>query len=327
MSYARCPTPVSLYSSHNYHLNDLDSLGWELTVCNSLHPEKSPCRSVLKRSRSYGAALFDFLSRHMPMERIRSIVEIGGGYGFLMQDFLKRLDGPKVLMVDISPYLLEKQKETLKGYPVQFRREDFLETDPAIMRDMDLAVLNESLGDFPVVLNMGRDAFNTHHDGADACLEEVWGLFEKYALDMPAAELFHFNIGAIRAVEKLCASGVGYIFLCEHSCESEVPGQLKPFVRLAAAGIPEKISLRGHDEYTIKFSYLQKVARFFNYTSVRGPLADFLEFDFTPGLRFILASHAVAKDEYEIIRHFIGDLYKYEYLILMKSDTGQPPAD
>ncbi|MFB3925339.1 MAG: hypothetical protein ACE14T_04735, partial [Syntrophales bacterium] len=63
MSYARCPTPVSLYSSHNYHLNDLDSLGWELTVCNSLHPEKSPCRSVLKRSRSYGAALFDFLSR------------------------------------------------------------------------------------------------------------------------------------------------------------------------------------------------------------------------------------------------------------------------
>ena len=113
-------------------------------------------------------------------------------------------------------------------------------------------------------------------------------------------------------------SGIPYIFLGEHSCEAIVPEILLLLVHIESTGIPEKISLMGHDEYSIKLSYLQRIAEAFGYTSFRGPFADFIPFTLTEQVRYALASQGRGRDDDEIICQFIEDLYKYEYLVLIK---------
>ena len=73
----------------------------------------------------------------------------------------------------------------------------------------------------------------------------------------------------------------------------------------------------GHDEYTIRFSDLVRVAEQFGYRVVRGQYKDFITYEYTDAINFILTSGS-QKDEHEIIRQFIEDLYKYEYLVLIR---------
>jgi hypothetical protein len=152
----------------------------------------------------------------------------------------------------------------------------------------------------------------------DPNLRRVRFLFERYCFNQPKQETFNLNIGAIDALEKLCASGIPYIYLGEHSCEAAVPEALRSLINIESAGDPERIALMGHDEYSIKFSYLQQIAHAFSYTSIRGSFADYIPFDLTEELKFIMASQGRYKDEDEAICQFIEDLFKYEYLILMK---------
>ncbi|MBA4419039.1 MAG: hypothetical protein C0392_14210 [Syntrophus sp. (in: bacteria)] len=308
----------TINSTKEYHLNQLNTLGWELTICNALYPENSPLRKHLRNNDSYGHLLYDYLYRLLPMGGIKKVIEIGGGYGYLMKDFLDRNESLEVSMVDISPYLLQKQKETLRHHDVSYREEDFLEVDPAVLAGFDLAVLNENLGDFPTLTNLSCNIFESAPEMIDPNLKRVQYVFEQYSFDRPKEETFNLNIGAINALEKLCASGIPYIYLGEHSCEASAPQPLRHLINIESAEDPEKISLMGHDEYSIKFSYLQQIAHAFNYASIRGPFADYVPFDVTEELRFIMASQGRYKDEDEVVCQFIEDLYKYEYLILMK---------
>ncbi|NLW34846.1 hypothetical protein [Syntrophorhabdus aromaticivorans] len=307
-----------LNSTKSYHVYELGTLGWELTVCNALYPPQTPIRKILLHDDSYGHFLYDYLSRLVPMADIRKVLEIGGGYGYLMKDFLDRNSSLRPCMLDISPFLLQRQKETLEGHDIFYREEDFLETDPAVLTGFDLAVLNENLGDFPTLVNLSEEFFEPPAQVIDPNLKRALDLFERYNFERPAQGLFNFNIGAIEALEKICASGVPYVYLGEHSCEAAVPGHLQSMIHVDSKGSPERISLKGHDEYTIKMSYLEKIAHTFHYTSVRGPFADFIPVDFTDRLRFILASQGRYGDEDEMICQFVEDLYKYEYLVLAK---------
>ena len=45
-----------------------------------------------------------------------------------------------------------------------------------------------------------------------------------------------------------------------------------------------------------------------------------LEIEWNERLRHILASPSLADEESEIIRHFVEDLYQYEYLIFIKEN-------
>ena len=310
-------------STKAYHVRELKTLGWELTVCNALHPEGSPIRKILKRDASYGKLLSDYLSRIIPMEKVKKVIEIGGGYGFLMKDFLTENHFEAITMLDISPFLLQKQRDILHMECIDFWEKDFLDTDTSLLRGVDLAVLNEILGDFPTVTGLGPEIFDKNKKKKDKIQIKIGDLFERYMLDRPAAYPFNFNLGAMEAIEKLCVSGAPYIFISEHSCEAVVSEPYRLFVPVSAPGFPERIRLRGHDEYTIKFSHLEAVARSFGYKSVRGPLADIIEFDFSDRVRFILSSHSVEKDEHEIIRHFIEDLFQYEYLLLIGYSPGK----
>lgn len=308
-----------LNSTEEYHKGKLGSLGWELTVCNTLHPSDTPVRKFLVRSDSYGYLLHDHLKRFFPLEKIEKVIEIGGGYGYLMKDLLDRCGHFKACMLDISPVLLEKQKETLKGHDVSYRLEDAMKTDQAMLGQYGLAILNENLGDFPALIDLDiRILERASYNVKDPIAKKVAGYFETYGLERPAIELFNLNIGAMEMTEKLCLAGIPYIFIGEHSCEAKAPRALGPYINLLSDGNPRRITLKGHDEYTIKFSYLQKIAGYHGYETVRGPFADYLVPNLTEHLKAILASRGLYSDNEEAVCHFISDLYEYEYLVLKK---------
>jgi hypothetical protein len=309
----------SLNTTKAYHTNQLNTLGWELTVCNALYPEKTPIRRILARDDSYGHQLYKYLDQLIPMKNIKKIIEIGGGYGYLMKDFLDCATSLEPCMLDISPYLLRQQKETLKEHHVTYREEDLLDTDKTFLGGFDMAILNENLGDFPTLVNLDQEIFELSSGTADQSLAEAIHLFEQYKLDRPMSETFNLNLGALQTLEKLCTSGIPYIFLGEHSCEAAVPDDLPLPVHIESTGAPEKIPLKGHDEYSIKISYLQKIAEAFRYTAFRGPFADFIPFTITEDLRSIMVSQGRFSDDDEIICQFIEDLYKYEYLVLINA--------
>lgn len=299
-----------------YHIDHLDTLGWELTVCNALDPDASPCRSILKKNDSYGHLLYDYLSRFFPMQSLRKIIEIGGGYGYLMRDFIDRNKSLQPTMLDISPYLLQRQRLSLPG--ACFIQADIMDVPACELESFEMAILNEFLGDLPTLVDVPRDMLMSPEPLSDPVLERARALLRRYAIEPKDDERMNVNIGALRVLEKLCQAGTRFIFMSEHSCEAAAPEPWQKLVRLRPTGQPQRIRLRGHDEYTIRFTDLEKIAAAFEYKVIRGPFADFLAFDFTDQLRYKMAAASAHTDQHEIIRHFIEDLYQYEYLILLK---------
>lgn len=306
-----------LNSTADYHRNDLSSLGWELTVCNALEPADSPCRKSLTSPGSFGEHLYNYLKQFIPLDDIRSVLEIGGGMGYLMRDFLTLNPRMKAKMIDISPYLLQRQKETLHPFDADFELADILTTEPSSLSSFDLAILNENIGDFPALIaEKGEDNHDNH---LEFFLNRLRHFCRTY--DLPADKDKNVNIGAMEVTEKLCLAGIKYIYLSEHSCEASVPDCMKPYLRFEPAGVPEEITLKGHREFTIKFSYLQKIAEMLNYKIRRGVFAEFLPLQLNDKIKTALRLTTPFNDEQEIIKQFVYDLYKYEYLILIKGDA------
>lgn len=307
----------TINTTDTYHTDRLESLGWELTVCNALWPENTALRSILSRDASFGHLLSDFLRKWIPMNDLRRVLEIGGGYGYLMNDLLDDNSSMTAAMIDISPFLLGRQRMTLEGRPVVFREEDFLTTPADMLSQWDLAIMNENLGDFPTIVGFDHDFPRTGPSGDDAA-QTLQRFVETYDLLLPPAPC-NVNIGALMAVEKLCRARVPFLYFGEHSCEASVSEPaLRGLVEVRSSGNPERISLAGHDEYTIKFSHLEQVGRYLGYEGHRGPFADFITVDVTPELRAVLASGGTLSDRGEMICQFVGDLFQYEYLVLIR---------
>jgi hypothetical protein len=300
----------------SYHRYGIKTLGWELTVCNALEGTESPCRDIIDKKQSFGNLLYEHLACHIPVDAVTSIIEIGGGYGFIMRDFLRRNKKLKAAMIDVSPEIIKIQKRNLKGSDVEFINEDFFLVDSDFLAPFDLVVLNEVAGDFPTICDINPIVFSLSASELDPMMLRVKNLFTSYGLPIPDNSC-NLNIGAIDAVVKLCAAGIRYIYLSEHSCEAGVPEKMRNKIQISAMGNPERIPLMGHDEYTIKFSHLSRIAKKFGYRVIRGQYKDFITYEYTGRVNFILTSNS-QKDEHEIIRHFIEDLYKYEYLILIR---------
>jgi hypothetical protein len=300
----------------SYHRHEMKTLGWELTVCNALEEDGSPCRGVIENASSFGNLLYEHLASRIPIDSVSSIIEIGGGYGFIMRDFLRRQKKLQAAMIDLSPVIIDIQKKNLKGYDVDFINEDFFLVDTDLLARYDLLIMNEVAGDFPTICDINPALFSLPARELDPMMLRVKNIFTSYGLPVPDRS-FNLNIGAIDAVVKLCSAGMPYIYLSEHSCEAGVPEEMRNKIDISGTGNPERISLMGHDEYTIKFSHLSRIAERFGYRVIRGQYKDFITYEYTGRVNFILTSHS-QKDEHEIIRHFIEDLYKYEYLILIR---------
>jgi phospholipid N-methyltransferase len=296
----------------------METLGWELTVCNSLEPENSPCRKIIKNSSTFGSMLTRLLEKKIDFSQVKNILEIGGGYGFLMRDLLKKHPGIDTTMLDISPFLIEKQRDTLKEHNVKFFNMDFFAVGNDMFGDIDLAILNENVGDFETICDIDQKIVRSNYQNLDEIEKKIYDYFDKFKFNRNLQNKINLNSGAIDAVEKLCSAGIKYIYISEHSCEALAPARISEQLQIAAKENPEKISLKGHDEYTIKFSDLEKVAEYYDYQVIRGQYKDFIEVDYDERINFILSSNT-ENDEHEIVRHFIYDTYKYEYLILIKN--------
>jgi hypothetical protein len=300
----------------HYHREELNTLGWELTVTNALETASSPCRSVLKKPGSFGELLFDHLDTFIPLNTLSTVAEIGGGYGFLMRDFLRRGSFTRTAMIDLSPVLLKKQRESLKDFGISFWENDFFSIDASFFNDFDLVILNEIVGDFPTICEISPDILTYAY--GDPVAVKISRFFQNYAFPVPE-RTFNLNIGAMEAVERLCSAGVRYIYLSEHSCEAPVPEEMKRKITITSTMNPERIPLMGHCEYTIRFSYLIRIAEQLGYRARRGQYRDFISVNYSDRVNFILTSHS-QKDDHEIIRQFIEDLFKYEYVVLMRQD-------
>ncbi len=306
-----------LNKTDHYHKHGIQTLGWELTVCNALYPPNSVCRTVLKSNASFGVHLFNFLKRFIAFPQLKNILEVGGGMGYLMKDFLALSSNLQATMLDISPLLLEKQKETLSGLSVLFREADFLHVPVSELRAFDFIILNENLGDFPTLV---ADRGHSRHSDPETLrwANKVDDYEEEFSLNFSAGE--NINIGALSVVEKLCGARIPYIYLSEHSCESSHHNHAFPCLNFQATGNPEKITLKGHNEFTVKFSYLQKIAEQFHYRVVRGQYIDILYLDLNDKVQTALRSPNPINDEQEVIQHFVYDLYKYEYMVLINEN-------
>ncbi len=180
----------------------------------------------------------------------------------------------------------------------------------------DLVILNENLGDLPTLVANHDNNFGTETESSH-WRKRLMYFQNKYAFSFSGEE--NINIGAMEVLDKLCSAQIEYIYLSEHSCEASTPSRLKPYLNFASSNNPEKIALKGHNEYTIKFSCLQKIAQHCNYEVKRGQFADFLHPDFNDKVLTALRLETPFTGEQEIIRHFVYDLYKYEYMVIMKS--------
>ncbi len=310
-------TDYQVNDTTHYHREGLTTLGWELTVTNALEAASSPCRSVLENPKSFGELLFDHLTAIIPLDTITSVAEIGGGYGFLMRDFLRRGSFTTAAMIDLSPVLLAKQRETLRNWHIFFKETDFFSLKASFFNGYHLVILNEIVGDFPTICNIPPGIIEAGSVN-DPLMEKTARFFKHYALPIPDHS-FNLNIGAMEAVERLCSAGVRYIYLSEHSCEAPVPQEMCSKIAISSAMDPERIPLMGHCEYTIRFSYLVRIAQQLGYRVLRGQYRDFIRVDYSDRVNFILTSHS-QKDDHEIIRQFIEDLFKYEYLVLSLED-------
>lgn len=311
-------TQYKVNDTRNYHVSGITTLGWELTISNALEEKNSPCRDILINKDTFGNLLYDFLGTIIPMQNISSMLEIGGGYGFLTRDFLGKNPSLKASMVDISNLLLNHQRETLQGHDVNFIKKDFFDIDFGMFNAFDLVLMNEIIGDFITVCDISPEIFNWPDDGNDPVIRAIRCLYEEYRFTIPGT-VFNVNLGALEAVERLCSAGIKYIYISEHSCEALVPEELKERIPVRSTGEPEQIRLMGHDEYTIKFSHLEQIAKKLNYRVLRGQYRQIMPFEYSDRLNFILTSHS-QKDEHEIIRQFVEDLFKYEFLIIARGD-------
>jgi hypothetical protein len=62
------------------------------------------------------------------------------------------------------------------------------------------------------------------------------------------------------------------------------------------------------------------ISELHGYHIRRGSLADFVRLDFNDSLRWLLKRRHSTKDDHEILRHFVEDLFQYEYLLLVRKD-------
>jgi len=299
----------------NYHLKRLNTLGWELTVCNAMEDALSPVRRVLKNNTSFGNHLLLFLQKYIPLKNIKSVLEIGGGYGYLMRDILNKYKNIKTVMLDISEHLIEMQKNELKDYNVQFIKNDVFLLDMEFYKHFDLVILNENMGDFPAIENIIINEISPMDN--EYYIKRMQYFIDRYNLKYCDNRKVNFNAGACEIIDKLCLCGVPFIYAGEHSCEVEIPDPLSGELQTNPSNNPEKIKLFGHNEYTIKFSDLQCIAVENNYESYRGRFSDIIEINNSDEINFIMRSNS-QKDDHEIIRQFIEDLNKYEYLVLIR---------
>jgi hypothetical protein len=310
------------------------SLFWEMTVCQCLADRESPYLAALEEPRPYGEAVAEFLAARLGTRTFGAVMEVGGGTGSLMAAFLRCADVGELSMVDLSPHFSRLQQAALEGRPgVQHVVADAVAYLRASREPIDLVISNENLGDLPTYAGLPRDEVlrrarlpavsSARPDdlvGRTAKLVRAYGLEEDVAL---APEAFAFNAGAVAYLEAL-APRARAVFLTEHGADTVVPERYRDLVELAPSdGFPRRIALKGHDEYTIRFGQLARVARGLGYRVERFHLMDLLGLRTDPGARSLVRVPNTQSEAAEVFRELYHHVAEYQGLLLTRGEEGR----
>lgn len=300
------------------------SLFWELTICQSLAGAASPCRKALERPASYGALLARFLSDRLGLGPDWSVAEVGGGYGTLMAGLLAEIPLRRVTMVDVSPFFCREQRRALGDREGRrFVNEDGVRFFASCAERFDLVISNENLGDLPQAVGVRRDALLEALAGgrAEGLLGEVADAFRRYGLDAAAVpETFAFNLGPIRYLEAM-APLAARVFLSEHGCDTVLPAPWGEFLAPSPGdGYPRRIRLQGHDEYSIRFGDLERVARALGYRVTRFPMVELVGLRSDPGVRAMARVRTHATEAAEAVHEFCEHVAEYQCMLLVRED-------
>jgi len=303
---------VSINETRRYHRYYPIDLMTEFTISESLSSVNSPYMMALEDPKPYGAMIGDVLKAKNMLKTGFRVCEIGGGYGNLMRGLLEAYSSTigHVYMVDLSMFLLKKQRRTLEAWNhlTTFIHADATELIPVIS-GVDLIIINEVIGDFDTY----KDVERRNLPG------QISRLVNQYALDIPDEGLFNFNVGAISIVEEICKKGIP-VFISEHSSDPIIPRDMEFLEKgLEIDSFPREIKLTEHSEFTVRFSHLVKVAKYWDRNVSTGSLIDLVGLKKSSKMRFIFISRACGTDEQEIIFELLDHIREYTWLIIKGS--------
>jgi SAM-dependent methyltransferase len=281
----------------------------ECTVCETLARASTPTMKALGLKRPYGALVGDFLAGMGMLGPGSRILELGCGYGSLMAGLIEAhgsLVG-RAVMMDLSLHLAGKQRERLEGCRagVSHVMADIHEL-PVAKGAFDLAIVNEVIGDLDTATGLDPAGLPP----------QISSLVDTYRLEVPKKGPFNLNLGAIRLVETLCRLGIP-AFITEHASDPAASPSMPYLLEgLCTDAFPRRIGLAGHDEYTIRFSHLEKVARAHRRAVSTGPLSDVLALEPRPSWRFIYTAGACSTDTQALLLEFLCHVRGYRWLVM-----------
>ncbi len=295
--------------TYGYHKNYPIDLMTEFTICESLASSASPYMVAVENPKPYGALIGEMLTACGMLYQGCCVCEVGGGYGSLMKGLLEGYSSliRRIVMVDLSKTLLRRQRKALETWKqrIDFIQADVIELMPVLSK-IDAVIVNEMIGD----LDTWKDLTPTDLP------DDVAELVTRYSLEIPLQGQFNFNVGAIRLVEAICQAGIP-AFISEHSSDPIIPENMDYLRRdLCMQGFPREIPLKGHSEFTIRFSHLERVARFWGKDCFGGSLADLVGIRKSPKMRFIFTARACATDEQAILLEFLDHIREYRWLVI-----------
>jgi hypothetical protein len=331
---------VELNLTSGYYTGDDPSLLWEMTICQSLGDGRGAYARSLENPAPYGRLLAEFLQRETGLEpSCGRIIEIGGGYGTLMRGLLELLEPEQVTMLDISPLLLEKQRQALadSSPAIEFVREDLFSWLPRTRPRAELLIVNEIIGDLPTITGLKRRDL----DPAPAPLceplplpaeldeaglrAEAARLIATYRLDIrDLPEGFNLNYGALRLIEMLAECEIRRTFISEHGSDTMLPWPFSLYSAIEPPGThinPRRIQLKDHDEYNIRFDHLEQVARALGFTVKRFHLLEMLGLRFDDEIDYLLRRQQPASEEQEIFLEFYEHISEYQGLVLLAPEN------
>jgi SAM-dependent methyltransferase len=225
----------------------------EITVSHILRFRNS----FTKYGLPFGSLLAKNLMEMGLLDEGARVLEVGPGLGDLAEQFFGEASPKEYVFIDISPKIIDFLRARFKGKAYGFILGNFLEMEMG--RKFGLIICNEVLSDFPTIVN-----FSPRLAKRGGIYKDALRIIRKY--DLKAKETFNFNYGAIRFLE--VANGIldrnGVIFISEQDAERE------------GKGWPERIRVSGHNEYTIKMSWLEHVAKKLMFSVESGTLTEFL---------------------------------------------------
>jgi hypothetical protein len=318
---------ISENDTRAYHRSDRASLGWEQTISESLRDPASPYTEALDVRRAYGEVIGDLLdNRRMIRDGFR-VLEVGGGYGSLASCLLGRFPAVTMTMVDISPVFCARQRRAVAPFG---DRAVVVEADAfeylAESDRFDLIISNETMGDFPALLDIpkgllagaagGRPDRTKGGEPQDALLDEAREFIDRLGIDpADAPASVNLNTGAVRFVT-MAMKRTDRLFVAEHSSDWSLPESMVDILRDSRADRwPKKIILFSHLEVTVSFDHLKRALSAEGVSWESGRIMDLLRVRHDPEIRYILTSGSIQTPRHEIIGEFIDHVKEYQWLL------------